>query len=462
MENQEGYPKPKGQNKNVVGGTKTYTDYNILSNLPFTEHHYLPPGQRPPPPEEKPRKNVKVTTTGLRDYNIVTNRYLELHEEKIHVDKDIERLNAAKKYWKTHDYDPLNVEYYDPDKEQQFRETRKQEQKTHGQDWVQKLPKSWKEEGGLYNPVNGRIQDEKRLYERDLKEKNKRKRFELRYDMEHQARQRGLSQEERSNQVAVNRINLQRFKDTTDRGFDILTNKQFNNPSEEGSKTLYQPFVKPPPSTWTKVKNTSNAFHEIKSGSSNDTLSRAAPSENNEKASTARKLGEIPESGELNNKFFESANEDFARSKEVERRSRRLAKGSKTMSNFHKSTRSQPPIEVQKPVERAVHNSSQQHQVVPKVDPSYAKEITPAKLGKLDETNATSNVAADPKATNEAAFRKSINSSSRRSQKVGSTHSMASRTGRNIVAQTPKSKQSSMLSSNRQIRTGAFQRINNK
>ena len=115
LEGKEGYPKPKGKNKNVVGGTKVFTEYNILSNMPFTDHHYLPPGERPPPPKEEPKKNFKVTTTGLRDYNIISNRYLELHDEKIDVDKDIERLNAAKKYWKTHNFDPINVEYYDPD-----------------------------------------------------------------------------------------------------------------------------------------------------------------------------------------------------------------------------------------------------------------------------------------------------------------------------------------------------------
>ena len=39
-------------------------------------------------------------------------------------------------------------------------------------------------EGMLYNPVNMKIEDEKRLYERDLREKNKKKRYEVRFDME--------------------------------------------------------------------------------------------------------------------------------------------------------------------------------------------------------------------------------------------------------------------------------------
>ena len=61
-----------------------------------------------------------MTTTGLRDYNIISNRYLELHEEKMQVDREVQRLEAAKMYWKTHDFDPVNGQFYDPDKEGKF------------------------------------------------------------------------------------------------------------------------------------------------------------------------------------------------------------------------------------------------------------------------------------------------------------------------------------------------------
>ena len=36
----------------------------------------------------------------------------------------------------------------------------------------------------MYNPVSMKIEDEQRLYERDLREKNKKKRFEVKYDVE--------------------------------------------------------------------------------------------------------------------------------------------------------------------------------------------------------------------------------------------------------------------------------------
>ena len=61
---------------------------------------------------------------------------------------------------------------------------RDDEAKIHGQDEVNKLPLIVRTDGLMYNPVNMKIEDEKRLYERDLREKNKRARYEVRYDVE--------------------------------------------------------------------------------------------------------------------------------------------------------------------------------------------------------------------------------------------------------------------------------------
>ena len=56
----------------------------------------------------------------MHDYNIITNRYLELNEEKINTDKMIEKYELAEKYWKTHVYDPVAGQFYDPKKEEKF------------------------------------------------------------------------------------------------------------------------------------------------------------------------------------------------------------------------------------------------------------------------------------------------------------------------------------------------------
>ena len=115
LEDRPDYPKEKPWY--FRGRGETNAEYNILSNIPLQEHHYAAPEKRPPPPEHKKEKVKKMTTTGLRDYNIVTGRYLELHEDKLKADQEIQRAEAAYKYWQTHNFDPLVCKLYDADKE---------------------------------------------------------------------------------------------------------------------------------------------------------------------------------------------------------------------------------------------------------------------------------------------------------------------------------------------------------
>lgn len=84
LEDRADYPKEKPWYFRARAGTNA--DYNILSNIPLTDHHFAAPEKRPVPKEEKKEKVKKMTTTGLRDYNIITGRYLEYHEDKLKAD----------------------------------------------------------------------------------------------------------------------------------------------------------------------------------------------------------------------------------------------------------------------------------------------------------------------------------------------------------------------------------------
>ena len=75
-----------------------------------------------------------------RDYNVVTNRYLEHHDEKIQINEDILRAEAAKTYWKTREFDPIAITYVDQEKEQVYKEEQAALAKNHGKDQVKKLP----------------------------------------------------------------------------------------------------------------------------------------------------------------------------------------------------------------------------------------------------------------------------------------------------------------------------------
>ena len=83
-----------------------------------------------------------------------------MHDDKTKTDNEIQKYEAAMKYWKTHDFDPVNIKYYDNEKEDQFVNQRTEEAKVHGRNQIEKLPVSVKNEGMLYNPVNMKVEDD--------------------------------------------------------------------------------------------------------------------------------------------------------------------------------------------------------------------------------------------------------------------------------------------------------------
>lgn len=127
------------------------------------------------------------------------------------------------------------------------------------------MPKAWRDEGSLYNPINCHVEDEHRLYLKDLKDKNKRKWYELRYDLEWKIHKEGLSEEERVKQIGLNKVNYGRFTENIEWGFDIISNKKINDPSDKESKTVYDAHCTKPVDVWTKLmRNTANGFEEVK------------------------------------------------------------------------------------------------------------------------------------------------------------------------------------------------------
>ena len=101
-----------------------------------------------------------------------------------------------------------------------------------------------------------KIEDERRLYEKDLREKNKIARYEVKYDFEQQARKEGLAELERKNQMKLNKISGIRFKEETQRGFDILTNNKLEGAGV--SIKMEQVSNSGPVKAWNKVLFDSN------------------------------------------------------------------------------------------------------------------------------------------------------------------------------------------------------------
>jgi len=111
LENRPDYPKEKPWY--FRAGKDTQVNYNIISNIDQSEHHFQPPEKRPEPTEQERVRGKAIKVAAQRDYNVVTNRYLEHHDEKMDANVDILRTEAAKQYWSTHEYDPIAVTYVD-------------------------------------------------------------------------------------------------------------------------------------------------------------------------------------------------------------------------------------------------------------------------------------------------------------------------------------------------------------
>jgi len=134
------------------------------------------------------------------------------------------KAEAAKAYWKRNDFDPIRGSFYDQSKEDKFVQERTDEAKTHGQDYCKKLPITVQNDGLMYNPINMKVEDEQRLIDKDTREKNKKKRYEVRQQVEISVREEGLAEQDRLDHMSLNKISHKHREEQAARNYNILTN----------------------------------------------------------------------------------------------------------------------------------------------------------------------------------------------------------------------------------------------
>lgn len=251
LEGLPGYPVEKLPNyKNRRLGNTSNTEYNIISNQDFADHHFLPPESRPPRPATKV-KTYKIHTVEYRDYNVLTNRYFQEHDKKIKLDNESYRQEAAAAYWKSRDFDPIKCTFVDEVKEKDYWDSVKEKEKNHGLEYIEKLPHGIKySEGALYQPIGMKVVDKKRLEEIDLREKNAKKRYENRYDIEKDYRVKDIVEQDLKKSASLNRISHERFLETTNRGYNIISHAPFQG---LGAEKLHLPRTNPKVSVWDKA-----------------------------------------------------------------------------------------------------------------------------------------------------------------------------------------------------------------
>ena len=114
-------------------------------------------------PPEKPRDVRDSCKINSRSFNILSNRYVQDHVQKARIDKKAIRDDAARKFWKSHDFNLVTCKFYDKEKEKKYRAHRAELDKTHGSNRVEKLPSHANREGELYNFITLKAIDTEKL-----------------------------------------------------------------------------------------------------------------------------------------------------------------------------------------------------------------------------------------------------------------------------------------------------------
>jgi hypothetical protein len=224
---------------------KAQVDYNIVNNCEFPEHNWK--GARRPDPKKEYKK--KICMDVFRDYNIISNKYWEGHDAKAAVDETAVRNGLDDKYKKTHEFNYLTCNFYDKEKEEAYLSDRAVKQKEHGKDYLNRLPPTLKARETIVFDSSKEVPEEVKRF--DEMKRNQKKRYEKRYHLEEEYRDKDIETQDRVEQLALNRYSGQKYYEEKVKGFDNITLDATNNQI----KTLKaHAHVKPQLSLWEKIQ----------------------------------------------------------------------------------------------------------------------------------------------------------------------------------------------------------------
>ena len=233
--------------------------FNILTNLPLSEQHYAEPKLRP-----NVREPLPTTLTGVevrkprlqnksqlpRDFDILSNRYVEGHESKVRLEREIQRGIACQKFWETHDYEPLAGHFVDPDKEAAYQDMIAMELEKQPLKQFNRLPPNLQRgEGFVYDITTHQVKNEELYQKESEKQARKTERDSLSWSRAEQQRNHGLERAELAERRAVNRQSHQRYVETFRHGYNIVDHRDYRDPATY----MPPPQTRPQPTLWQAV-----------------------------------------------------------------------------------------------------------------------------------------------------------------------------------------------------------------
>ena len=238
FENHPNYPKQKDiikSRKKIIYHPK---DFNILSNLPFNIHHYDKPENRPKVicKSESPKYKTITNSSHYKDYDIISTNYKNFNNEKRTIDKQINKIHTARIFYKKNNYNPIKGVYFNKEKEEEFQKKNLERQLTWGQDKIKNMPKCAKGKSDVYNLITTHIVDPVEMDRLLKEEKDKKQRYEIRYQLEKFYRDRSLNKISQDEIRYNNKVSSERYKIEDQRQYNIINLK--DKPYKEHEKNI--------------------------------------------------------------------------------------------------------------------------------------------------------------------------------------------------------------------------------
>jgi len=230
-------------------------DYNVISNLPLETHHWSPPGDRPKQRERVFRqRSVPILT--VRDYNLLSNQYLEGHDDKEQREQhpNLSLLESTQKFMKRCPLNPVSQQFTDPRYEERCRVAEHARHSQSERQAFEQLPDTIRtRETACYGILSHDVYDGERLKLNDAIEKDRLNKFcAYRYTYERRMREQDVKHEHAEHARRIARFAPEKFEEERNRGYDILDNNAFGPGPRE--KLYRQPRARPRLSPWEKVQ----------------------------------------------------------------------------------------------------------------------------------------------------------------------------------------------------------------
>lgn len=213
FENHANYPhasKPKQK----INKETTRASYNILSNISLNQHSPLPPEMRNFNEVSAPITKQHIISAFLyKDYDIISNRYINNHDQKTLIDHQINELNASKQLKERNGYDFINGRAYNKEIQDKYNNKTNQHKKI-----ITKSP--------LYNPVNNSVLDEQRLTLLDQKKQNKILRYQVKQSTEQYYKDKAINEDLKKECRMKNHQSYSRYRAFDQRGYEAINHQR--------------------------------------------------------------------------------------------------------------------------------------------------------------------------------------------------------------------------------------------